>query len=152
MITQMLARWLAAQIMQRIMGKVTGYAEVARNAAVAGSGAYAAIAAIPYVGPFAAPGAAATAYAGAMSFAASIPAAKKGWDIPAGLNPITQLHEKEMVLPAEHADAIRGMTGNAQQMPPISISAIDARGVAQLFRDNGSELVKILRAHVKQGA
>jgi hypothetical protein len=35
------------------------------------------------------------------------PSARGGFDIPPGLNPVTQLHEKEMVLPAEQADVIR---------------------------------------------
>ncbi len=31
-----------------------------------------------------------------------------GYDVPKGMNPVTQLHEREMVLPAEYADVIRG--------------------------------------------
>lgn len=38
--------------------------------------------------------------------------AEGGYDIPAGTNPMTQLHEKEMVLPREHADVIRGLAAN----------------------------------------
>jgi len=35
--------------------------------------------------------------------------AEGGYDIPAGVNPMTQLHEKEMVLPKAQADVIRGL-------------------------------------------
>lgn len=35
--------------------------------------------------------------------------AAKGFDVPAGVNPLTQLHEKEMVLPQAQADVIRGL-------------------------------------------
>ncbi|WP_040721204.1 phage tail tape measure C-terminal domain-containing protein [Oxalobacter paraformigenes] len=35
-----------------------------------------------------------------------------GFDVPAGMNPLTRLHEKEMVLPARYADVIRGLAGN----------------------------------------
>ncbi|MEC5213321.1 tape measure domain-containing protein [Polaromonas sp. CG_9.5] len=35
--------------------------------------------------------------------------AEGGYDIPAGKNPIAQLHEKEMVLPQAQADVIRGL-------------------------------------------
>lgn len=35
--------------------------------------------------------------------------AEGGYDIPAGTNPVTQLHEKEMVLPKAQADVIRGL-------------------------------------------
>ncbi len=43
------------------------------------------------------------------------PSGAGGFDIPAGVNPVTQLHEKEMVLPAQYADVIRGLanTGGA---------------------------------------
>ncbi len=36
-------------------------------------------------------------------------AAEGGYDIPAGVNPVTQLHEKEMVLPKAQAEVIRGL-------------------------------------------
>jgi len=35
--------------------------------------------------------------------------AEGGFDIPAGLNPVTQLHEQEMVLPKEQANTIRSL-------------------------------------------
>jgi len=38
--------------------------------------------------------------------------AENGYDIPAGVNPITQLHQKEMVLPAAQAEVIRGLAKN----------------------------------------
>jgi hypothetical protein len=103
------AKWLASQLMQKVGAAITAAQGVAANAAVAGAAAFAATAAIPYVGPVLAPEAAAMAYAGAMSFMGAIPAAAKGFDIPAGMNPITQLHEKEMVLPQAQADAVRDM-------------------------------------------
>ncbi|MGI4849034.1 MAG: phage tail tape measure protein [Janthinobacterium lividum] len=42
----------------------------------------------------------------ASGFTAS---AAGGYDIPSGVNPVTQLHEREMVLPAAQADVIRSM-------------------------------------------
>lgn len=38
--------------------------------------------------------------------------AAEGFDVPSGVNPITQLHEREMVLPSEHADVIRRLAAN----------------------------------------
>lgn len=35
-----------------------------------------------------------------------------GFDVPSGVNPVTRLHEKEMVLPAQYADVIRGLANN----------------------------------------
>jgi lambda family phage tail tape measure protein len=45
-----------------------------------------------------------------------------GFDVPAGVNPITQLHEKEMVLPAEHADVIRGLASGNGGRGDVSIN------------------------------
>lgn len=49
-----------------------------------------------------------------------IPSAAGGWDIPAGINPLTQLHENEMVLPAEHAQTIREMADQQEAAAPSS--------------------------------
>lgn len=35
--------------------------------------------------------------------------AEGGYDIPAGVNPVVQTHQREMILPAEHADTIRNL-------------------------------------------
>jgi hypothetical protein len=73
---------------------------------------------IPYVGPILA----AAAFAAMMSMVLGggkggggsstttttrIPSAAGGFDIPRGLNPMTQLHEQEMVLPAHIANPLR---------------------------------------------
>ena len=86
-----------------------GLKYVAIQAWKAASGAYQAIVGIPYVGPFLAPIAAAVALAAVMAMVKNISSARKGFDIQPGDNPITQLHEKEMVLPEEHADTIRNL-------------------------------------------
>jgi hypothetical protein len=56
-------------------------------------------------------GAAMAAAAGAYGAAAS---AAGGFDIPAGINPITQLHAQEMVLPARLANPMRSMLADYQ--------------------------------------
>lgn len=73
------------------------------------AGAYQAIVAIPYVGPYLAPVAAGIAFGAVAAGVSSIASAEGGYDIPKGVNPITQLHEQEMVLPKEHANAVRDM-------------------------------------------
>ena len=100
-------------------------AVVGSNATQAASGAAASQASIPYVGPILAAAAMAammTAVMGLMgggggssttTTTTRIPSAAGGWDIPAGINPLTQLHESEMVLPAEHAQTIREMAGQS---------------------------------------
>jgi hypothetical protein len=41
-----------------------------------------------------------------------------GYDIPANINPVTQLHSREMVLPSHLADAIRGMASSKSSASP----------------------------------
>jgi len=131
----------------------TNVAEVMSNAAVAASGAYAAIAMIPFVGPALAPAAAATAYAGTAMYA-PLASASGGYDIPAGVNPMTQLHAEEMVLPAKYANAIRGMASQSQAAAggagggDVHFHAHgvqDARSVDIFFGRNGRQLAKSLR-------
>jgi hypothetical protein len=82
-----------------------GSASVFGDANKAAASTYAATADIPIVGPVLAPVAAAGAFAAVMAF--DVFSAAGGFDIPAGLNPVTQLHAREMVLPAGIADPLR---------------------------------------------
>jgi hypothetical protein len=77
----------------------------------AGAGGVASMAAAPFPLNLGAPTFGASMAAAAASFGA-VGFAEKGYDIPAGVNPLTQLHQREMVLPAQYADVIRGMAGN----------------------------------------
>ena len=100
-------------------------AVVGANATQAASGAAASQAAIPITGPALAAAAMGAMFALVMGLVGGgggsktsttttrIPSAAGGWDIPAGINPLTQLHENEMVLPAEHAQTIREMAGQS---------------------------------------
>lgn len=56
------------------------------------------------------------------------PSAAGGYDIPSGTNPITQLHEKEMVLPAKYADSIRNMTEGGSSTPNIIVNIENKSG------------------------
>lgn len=87
-----------------------GVTQVMSNAAIAASAAFASTAAIPIIGPALAPEAATAAYAATAAFA-PLASASQGYDIPSGVNPLTQLHEEEMVLPASIANPMRGLLG-----------------------------------------
>ena len=105
-ISKILAKKAAAWAVEKGMALMS----IGANATVAGSGAAASVASIPYVGPILAIAALASVMAAVMGSKSSVPSAYAGYDIPAGLNPMTQLHEREMVLPAKHADVIRAMS------------------------------------------
>ena len=65
-----------------------------------------------------------------------------GYDIPSGENPLTQLHEKEMVLPAQYADVIRGLANNGSTSSGgININtsvSVASDGTASQQNDGGS--------------
>ena len=158
MLGDMLMNWIEKQIMMAIFGEAIAGAgartTVAGHAAEAGAAAYAAISAIPMVGPFLAPGAAAAAYAGAMTYQMLIPAAKQGFDIPKGVNPLTQLHEEEMVLPAPLANAVRDMaggggSGGGSPNVTIHLNAIDARSGADFLKANAGTIAKAIQGQMR---
>jgi hypothetical protein len=128
------------------------------NAVQAGTGAAASQASIPFVGPMLALAAMAAVFA-AVSALGKKKSAMGGYDIPKGLNPMTQLHEEEMVLPKQYANAIREMTrsrdsaGGAEAGAPITVnlSAVDARGVRDMLMNNQDALVQALKNAHRNG-
>lgn len=125
---------------------------ITANAGEAASGAAASQAAIPFVGPALAVAAAAAIMSFVMGMKGGIASAAGGFDIPAGVNPMTQLHEREMVLPAHLADAVRGMA--AQGGPTVGggdmhvhISAMDSKDVHRALMQGGALHKAIKQLH-----
>jgi hypothetical protein len=135
-------------------------AVVAANAAEAGTGAAASQASIPFVGPMLALAAMAAVFAAVSAMGSKgRKSAAGGYDIPAGINPVTQLHEEEMVLPAKYANAFRDMVGGGGGQQPAgdthhwSINAIDARSFEGFLRNGGADvMVKSLAERRRSGA
>lgn len=129
------------------MTVATAIKTIAIYAWQAAAGAYAAIASIPIIGPFLAPVVAAGAVVAVTSMVGNIASAEGGFDIPNGVNPMTQLHQNEMVLPAHIAQPLRenlaggGLGGGTH----ITIHAVDAKSVKDLFMAHGDTLVKSLK-------
>lgn len=105
-----IAKILMAKIAAFAKERLLALAGITASAAKAGAGAAESQASIPYVGPILAIAAMAAIMAAVMGLGGSIKSARGGFDIPAGVNPITQLHAEEMVLPAEHAKTIRQLS------------------------------------------
>jgi len=150
------AEWLAKQVMMMIFGKAAAISDISSSIARAGAGGTASMAGAPFPMNLGAP-AFGLAMAGLAASYTVAAAASQGFDIPAGLNPITQLHEKEMVLPAKHADVIReiadGGGGSRQDgAMHVTIHAIDAASVKRLFESNGSALGSALRRQARNFA
>ena len=110
--------------------------------------AWASISAIPIIGPFLAPAVAAGVFAAIAALVSKVFSAEGGFDIPAGINPVTQLHEREMVLPRAQADAVRQMakggTGGGGNIT-INVSAIDTKGFESWIRANAHTMAPGLR-------
>lgn len=147
-------------LLQQAAGSKAFHArEVLQDAKRAASGAYAAIAKIPYVGPFLAPAAAAVAFAGVMAFSA-----EGGYDVPGGGGGgmdgrggmMGIVHPGEMILPRQLADTVRN--GAANQNTPggggglnVTINAMDSQSVRRLFMDNKGHLAEAVRKYARDG-
>jgi hypothetical protein len=75
--------------------------------------------------------------------------AAMGFDIPAGLNPMTQLHEQEMVLPKEEANIIRALA--AKPSTSISNRYGDSSQVIQVNALTGAYGIRQASKKLKQG-
>lgn len=104
-----------------------------------------------FLGPAAVAAAAVTvAGAGAVVYgmvSSATKSASGGYDIPSGVNPVTQLHQDEMVLPAHIANPLRDSLagGGVGGGTNITINALDAKSVAQLFKEHGGAIVDSLK-------
>ena len=68
--------------------------------------------------------------------------ASGGYDIPAGVNPMTQLHAEEMVLPAHIANPLResiagGGNGGSASLT-VHITAMDSQDVHRALMSGGA--------------
>lgn len=126
------------------------------------AGAWAAMASIPYIGPALGVAAGIAAFAGVSAIVGKVASARGGYDIPAGVNPMTQLHEEEMVLPKQHANTIRALgrqmtnggmsdqpvyTSDMGMMPSINIQAWDSKDIKRFMKKNGRALAGGLKGY-----
>jgi hypothetical protein len=152
MIAQYIAQWLIGLLVKKAASKVEAVSEGTKQVALAGAGGVASMAAAPFPLNLTAPAFGAAMSAAAAGFAAPAFAASGGFDIPSGINPVTQLHQREMVLPERFADVIRGMAEGGSRGAPgrggdtYVIKAMDGRDVERVLMRNKSKLAKAGRA------
>lgn len=124
------------------------------------AGAFKAMVSIPYIGPVLAVGAGAAALALVGGIAGKVKSARGGYDIPAGVNPVTQLHEEEMVLPKQHANTIRALgksMANGGFAEPAAASGgdsyhfnlgfVDTKGADRWLKKNGKAVANSLKGY-----
>jgi len=165
--------WLTQKLTSMIMGKAidqaAGAGQIAANAAIAGSAAYASTAAIPIVGPALAPAAAATAYGATMAFQGLL-AAGNSFDVGAwnlSQDQFAKVHAGEMIIPPEMAGGMRNLFravggsndngssarfgGFGQTSNNFHIHAMDAKDVRRLFMDHKGPIAEALRKYARDG-
>jgi hypothetical protein len=133
--------------------------QIANDAAKAASSTYAAVAAIPVVGPFLAPAAAAGAAVAVFGFEALTSAAGGQWQVYKD-GQLTELHKDEMVMPAHLANPMRaavssiasGGGGSESRQVPSStpdvhfhVHANDTRSVQAWLNENGEHIARTLQ-------
>jgi hypothetical protein len=81
----------------------------------------------------------------------AIASAEGGFDIPAGTNPVTQLHEKEMVLPKAQADVVRGLARNGGASSNGAVSVTYAPVINIDARSDQAQVRQLVSNAVAQG-
>jgi hypothetical protein len=112
MLAKWAEQWAVTQILNLATAKTSNVGAIASQAAVAGAAGTASFAGAPWPVDIGAPAFGASMFANAMSYAAAAASAAGGYDIPSGVSPVTQLHPREMVLPEQLANVVRGMAAN----------------------------------------
>jgi hypothetical protein len=167
-VARMVTDWLVAHGVMKALDKLFGISGVATSAAQAGAAAVASTAAIPIVGPALAPAAGAAAAASAMSFGALLSASGGFGDVPED-GTITELHRREMVLPADIATPLRdmltkpsagggngkgsGMVGGAPQQGDVHlhVHALDSQDVRRFLTRHQSAVAASLKGAFRDG-
>ncbi len=139
-----IAKILMAKIAAFAKEKMLALAHISANAATAGSGAASSVASIPYVGPILAIAAMAAVLGSVMALGGGIKSAAGGFSIPSGLNPVTQLHQEEMVLPADIANPLRqNLAGGGGGVVNVEVQGASVGDFLLLHK---SELVRALKS------
>lgn len=106
---QMVEHWAEQKLEELVIGKATdgtaAISQITTAAAVAAANAFAATAAIPYIGPELAPAAAAAAEAEVMAFTAQVALATGTPNVPADMP--AMIHKGEIVVPRTFSDGLR---------------------------------------------
>lgn len=152
MLADLVTTWLTQHVAMAFATKAAAGTSAGAYAGVAGAAGVASFAGAPWPIDLGAPAFGAEMLSAASAFQGVAFSAARGFDIPAGMNPVTQLHQKEMVLPAHLADPMRQLLSGGRAGGPqvhLHVSAIDAKSVERLFQENGAALADGLRKQMR---
>lgn len=148
------AQWLASHILRRVLAKAEGVSTITQKAAEAGASGVASMAGAPWPLNMSAPGFGAAMSLIAGSYGAGL-AAEGGFDIPAGVNPVVQTHQREMILPAHIADPLRNMidgggSPGGGMTVHVNVSALDGASAGAWLRNGGAkQIAEAVRRHAR---
>ncbi len=149
MLAQMAAKFLMTKIMEVTIGKTAAMANIQQQAAAAGAGGVASMAAAPFPISLGAPAFGAAMFGAAEAFGAAAAApgfAVGAWNIPD--DGITKVHKGETILNATDAENFRNVregSGSGGGAMHFHINALDGADVRRVLMDNGGNLVKSLK-------
>jgi hypothetical protein len=150
-VTGEIGKMLAAKAAAWARERLITMSGIGADAAKAGSGAAASQASIPYIGPMLALASMAAIMAAVGGLSSKVPSARGGWRVPSGVNPMTQLHEEEMVLPKEQAkvidDMAEGRAGGGGQ--PFQVRTMP---MGEWMSVHSADFAKLLRSLESNGA
>jgi hypothetical protein len=158
---RMLENWIVNMVITRAATATTAEAQIISAAAVAGANGVASYALAPWPIDMGAPAFGAGMSLAAMAFSTAA-SASGGYDIPAGVNPLTQLHEQEMVLPATLANPLRTMLasgdtpsasggGDVHLHYAPTIQNGQQQGLRQLIANDRDALLDFVKTAVRDG-
>jgi hypothetical protein len=137
------------QLVAHMMAKPVKIAEATSQAGLVGAGTAASLATNPITALGAIPAGVAAMTAALATFV-PVAAAARGFDV-GNFSPVTQLHPKEMVLPAALANRVRNMTGGGGGGVTVVINATDAKSVRRLLLDNPDALGEAISQARRKG-
>lgn len=153
-IQEMVLKPLQQRIMAFAKERILALAGIQMESAKAGAGAASSQASIPIIGPILAVAAMAAIMGTIGGLSSKVPSASGGFNIPRYSNPLTQLHEEEMVLPKDIANPLReNLAGGAGMKggDTYHITALDARSFGQYLKDNAGALSDAMKLANRRG-
>jgi hypothetical protein len=146
-LARMAAAWLTQQLAMLVFGKAAAVGSIQTEAAKAGAGGVASMAAAPYPLDLTAPAFGAAMFAASSAYAAMPGFAVGSWNVPG--DAFTKIHKGEMIMPAQFAEPLRNGSMGGQQTINMPIHAMDAESVARLLTQNGSAVMSALRRQLR---
>lgn len=152
-LADLVTTWLTQHVAMAFATKAAAATSAGAYAGVAGAAGIASFAGAPWPIDIGAPAFGASMATAAEAFQAATFAASGGFDIPQGVNPVTQLHSKEMVLPAHLADPMRQfLSGGKAGGAPVHlhVHAVDGQSVKRLFNRHGHVLADQMKVQMRR--